>query len=126
MCVCVCVCVCVFVCVCVCVCFESIQASLRNKVSHWRRKDLRKLRGGGGAHGSGTCFETYRIANLFVGSSGLDAILSDRQYFEGSVINFAQDYRECPKRQVTEGRGSGRPTSYIRHRCLHYVQLYRV
>lgn len=48
------------------------------KVPQWRRKGLHKLRGGRKAHGSGTCLETYRIPNLFVGSSGLDAILSDR------------------------------------------------
>jgi hypothetical protein len=77
------------------------------KVSQWRRKGLHLLRGGGGAHGSGTCFETYRISNLIVGSSGVDAILSDR----GSILKDLG----LTSLNITDSLRNVRPIQYARH-----------
>jgi hypothetical protein len=110
---------------CLFVCVLKVYGQISEiKVSHWRRKGLRKLHGGGRAHGSGTFFATYRITNLFLGSSGLDATLYD----EGNIlrdlglilIRITDSLRNVYSRRG----GWFCPTGYIRHRCLHYVLLY--
>jgi hypothetical protein len=106
---------------CVCVCVLKVYGQISEiKVYHWRRK----LLSGGGAHGSGTCFKTYRIPNLFLDSSGLDATLYDG----GSILRdlglILLRITDSLRNVYSRRGGWFRPTGYIRHRCLHYVPLY--